>query len=86
MGACVARRGRATRIVLTKSDATMMCFGLTRSRQWASDAPTKLVLRRATTPPARVMSTQIAMYSGLFAIIKQTVSPFRIRWVSAQRA
>ncbi len=43
--------------------------------QWASDVPTRLVLRSATTPPARVMPSQIAMYSGLFVINRQMVSP-----------
>ena len=43
------------------SAATMMCFGSTTLMQWASDAPVRLVLSSATTPPTRVMPSQIAM-------------------------
>ena len=55
----------------------MMCFGATMSMQWASDGPARWVLSSATAPPARVMPSQIAMYSGRFGIMRQTVSPLR---------
>ena len=44
-----AARSRTAR---RSSAATMTCFGATMSMQWASDAPTRLVLSSATTPPA----------------------------------
>ena len=43
--------------------------------QCASDGPRNCVLTSETTPPTAVMPSQIAMYSGRFGIIRQTVSP-----------
>ena len=43
--------------------------------QWARAGPARLVLRSATVPPARMMPSQIATYSGRFAISSATTSP-----------
>ena len=66
--------------------ATMTCLGETRSMQCASDGPVRLVLSSATAPPARVMPSQIARYSGRFGISRQTTSPWPRPCASAQRA
>ena len=67
------------------SDATMTCFGSTMLMQWASARPLRFVLSKATTPPTRVMPSQIAMYSGRFGISRQTTSPLLSPCASAQR-
>ena len=64
----------------------MMCLGSTTLMQCASAVPVRLVLISATTPPTRVMPSQIAMYSGRFGISRQTVSPLAEPCASAQRA
>ena len=43
--------------------------------EWASDGPARLVLTNAVATPARAMPSQIAIYSGRLAIIRQTASP-----------
>ncbi len=67
----------AVRNCSSSSRATMMCRGATVSIERASEGPTRWVLISATTPPARQMPSQIAMYSGRFGISRQTVSSLR---------
>ena len=65
---------------------TITCFGWTIDTECVSAVPVRLVLISATTPPIRVMPSQIAIYSGRLSIIRQTTSPFFRPWASAQRA
>jgi hypothetical protein len=67
------------------SEATMMCLGSTMLMQCASEAPLRFVFSSATTPPTRVMPSQIAMYSGRLGISRHTVSPLFRPCASAQR-
>jgi hypothetical protein len=51
-----------------------------------SASPVRLVLMSDTMALTRVIPSRIAMYSGQFGIIKQTISPLVIPCLRAQRA
>ena len=53
----------------------MRCPGAAVLTALASDRPVRLVLMSATTPPTRLMPSQMAMYSGRFGISRPTTSP-----------
>ena len=61
-------------------------LGATIPIAWTSASPASCVLISATTPPTRVMPSQIAMYSGQLRITRQTTSPGPMPWRSAQPA
>lgn len=69
----------------TNSAPTIRCLGLAVLIACKRDSPVRLVLISDTTARVRVIPSQIAMYSGQFAINNATTSPGPISSATAQR-